>query len=375
MSNPPQSCRFWHGFQILVQCSLWPFSTALCQPCSISLTPLELLARAVQGIALWVEPLEWYPWFTRIGAVALSQPESVGWRWCRVEERMNASKGLRYCGLQIMQCDESERPTMMVPWQHSLALTSFFVVQDFFFHLGLVGPRVSLCFQHHWAPCHQRRRRRPPVALRRFLQLKQPWISGFSLSMDFGTVVKVMSRLIHGQCCMEAPFWRSPVVPVRMRIAWWLLLIGFVKKLESLIRTSQWTTSKLSSCRCRLVGQCQPCSKELKLLVECDYGDYYVLMIIRFNKPRAIWFGTWIQWLHQEWPPVPGKLVQTSILQWSMAPEAFWRGFVPMSEVIGPARSIATSCFREAGWYMIWLYSTESRYLAINMLYVFFHHG
>lgn len=46
-----------------------------------------------------------------------------------------------------------------------------------------------------------------------------------------------------------------------------------------------------------------------------------------------------------------------------------------MSEVIGVARSIAVSRFREAGCYMIWLYGTESIFLAINMLFFFPHHG
>ena len=44
-----------------------------------------------------------------------------------------------------------------------------------------------------------------------------------------------------------------------------------------------------------------------------------------------------------------GKISKTSILQWSMMNESFWRGFVPMSEVLGVARSIAMSRFREAG--------------------------
>ena len=69
VSIPPQGGKFDMVSNMLVQCTLWPFSTALCQPCSLSLTPLEPLARAAQGIALLVKPLEWYPWFTRIVSV------------------------------------------------------------------------------------------------------------------------------------------------------------------------------------------------------------------------------------------------------------------------------------------------------------------
>lgn len=51
----------------------------------------------------------------------------------------------------------------------------------------------------------------------------------------------------------------------------------------------------------------------------------------------------------QVWPPMPGEIVETSILQWSMKPESFWRSFLGMSEVVAIARSIAVSRFREAG--------------------------
>ena len=51
----------------------------------------------------------------------------------------------------------------------------------------------------------------------------------------------------------------------------------------------------------------------------------------------------------QEWPPSPGATFDTSVLMWSFQDAAFWRGkHVAMAEIIGIARAIAVTRFREA---------------------------
>lgn len=51
----------------------------------------------------------------------------------------------------------------------------------------------------------------------------------------------------------------------------------------------------------------------------------------------------------QEWPPSPGAKFDSSILMWSFADAAFWRGkHVSMAEIIGLAKSISVTRFREA---------------------------
>ena len=42
------------------------------------------------------------------------------------------------------------------------------------------------------------------------------------------------------------------------------------------------------------------------------------------------------------------NIFETSIMQWSFSSESFWKGFVPMAEVLPIARSIATTRFKEA---------------------------
>lgn len=53
----------------------------------------------------------------------------------------------------------------------------------------------------------------------------------------------------------------------------------------------------------------------------------------------------------QVWPPVKGETFETSVLCWSFSGSAFWRGKegISMAEVMGIARVIAASRFREAG--------------------------
>ena len=53
----------------------------------------------------------------------------------------------------------------------------------------------------------------------------------------------------------------------------------------------------------------------------------------------------------QEWPPQLGSMFETSILAWSYSDASFWRGHknVSMAEVVGYAKSIALTRFREAG--------------------------
>ena len=51
----------------------------------------------------------------------------------------------------------------------------------------------------------------------------------------------------------------------------------------------------------------------------------------------------------QEWPPSAGATFDTSVLMWSFQDAAFWRGkHVAMAEIIGIARAIAVTRFREA---------------------------
>ena len=50
----------------------------------------------------------------------------------------------------------------------------------------------------------------------------------------------------------------------------------------------------------------------------------------------------------QEWPPIPGKLFETSIMCWSYQDESFWRGkSISMAEVISYAKSMALPRFKE----------------------------
>lgn len=53
----------------------------------------------------------------------------------------------------------------------------------------------------------------------------------------------------------------------------------------------------------------------------------------------------------QEWPPQLGALFETSVLAWSYKDKSFWRGAknVSMAEVVGYAKSIALTRFREVG--------------------------
>ena len=53
---------------------------------------------------------------------------------------------------------------------------------------------------------------------------------------------------------------------------------------------------------------------------------------------------------NEVWPPERNDVFETSILCWSFADAAFWRGKdgLAMSEVATTARSIAASRFREA---------------------------
>ena len=51
-----------------------------------------------------------------------------------------------------------------------------------------------------------------------------------------------------------------------------------------------------------------------------------------------------------DWPPTLGQLFSTSVLAWSYATESFWRGrSVSMSEIVGYAKSMALTRYREAG--------------------------
>ena len=52
----------------------------------------------------------------------------------------------------------------------------------------------------------------------------------------------------------------------------------------------------------------------------------------------------------QEWPPSVGSTFNTHCMMWSMADDSFWKGFVPSSEVLGPALGIARTRMREALW-------------------------
>jgi hypothetical protein len=49
-----------------------------------------------------------------------------------------------------------------------------------------------------------------------------------------------------------------------------------------------------------------------------------------------------------QWPPTPGKMTKSHILNWQMSRQSFWKNFIPDKEVHTIALSIAMDKFREA---------------------------
>ena len=116
--------------------------------------------------------------------------------------------------------------------------------------------------------------------------------------------------------------------------------------------------------------------KQFERLVSCSLLSLLqVPTFVHLSQPKK---GSNYPWslvlcdcgVPQEWPPEVGSIFESSVLAWNYDNKSFWRGAknVSMAEVVGYAKSIALTRFREVGYKCI---ESISLWKSSANLYVF----